>query len=152
MGAATIVVCEFPSLKVVYEASEHVRVTEPYEAGFLAFRESPCILALLAKLHRSCPHLYPQVLLVDGNGILHPRRCGIASTVGVLADLPTIGVAKNLMEIEGLKRKVVATAARAALHRRGDHVPLLSRENGELLGAALKTTDASPRRRPAHSL
>ncbi|KAJ1482530.1 endonuclease V-domain-containing protein [Baffinella frigidus] len=69
-GAATLVVCEFPSLKVVYEATSTVRVTEAYIPGFLAFREAPCILRLLTSLRASRPDLYPQVLLLDGNGVL----------------------------------------------------------------------------------
>ncbi len=64
----------------------------PYVPGFLSFRESPVYLAALAKLSR-----LPEVLLVDGQGVAHPRRLGIAAHLGVHLDLPAIGVAKTLL-------------------------------------------------------
>lgn len=64
----------------------------PYVPGFLSFRESPVYLAALAKLSR-----FPEVLLVDGQGVAHPRRLGIAAHLGVHLDVPAIGVAKTLL-------------------------------------------------------
>lgn len=64
----------------------------PYVSGFLSFREAPLYLAALARLARP-----PEVLLVDGQGIAHPRRLGIAAHLGVHLDLPAIGVAKTLL-------------------------------------------------------
>ncbi|GEM84263.1 endonuclease V [Meiothermus hypogaeus] len=64
----------------------------PYVPGFLSFREAPLYLAALAQLSRP-----PEVLLVDGQGIAHPRRLGIAAHLGVHLDLPAIGVAKTLL-------------------------------------------------------
>ena len=65
----------------------------PYVSGLLAYRELPAYAALfdrLCELGRD-----PALVLVDGNGVLHPRRCGVASALGVLADVPTVGVAKK---------------------------------------------------------
>ena len=67
-----------------------VRSSSPYVPGLLSFREAPALLAALACLSRK-----PDLLFVDGQGIAHPRRLGLASHIGVLADLPTIGVAKS---------------------------------------------------------
>jgi len=64
----------------------------PYIPGFLFYREGPAIIEAFNKLEKK-----PDVLLVDGNGILHPRRIGMASHLGVVLDLPTIGVTKRLM-------------------------------------------------------
>ncbi|MBU0496919.1 MAG: endonuclease V [Candidatus Thermoplasmatota archaeon] len=62
----------------------------PYIPGYLAYRETPVIDAVLKKIRNK-----PTILMVDGNGILHPRRCGIASFIGVNYSVPTIGVAKS---------------------------------------------------------
>ncbi|MDT7920392.1 MAG: endonuclease V [Meiothermus sp.] len=64
----------------------------PYLPGYLSFREAPLYLAALAQLSHA-----PEVLLVDGQGIAHPRRLGIAAHLGVHLDLPSIGVAKTLL-------------------------------------------------------
>lgn len=94
----------------------------PYIPGFLSFREAPVMLDALA-----CLSVRPDLLLVDGQGIAHPRRFGLACHVGVLADLPTIGVAKSLLAGRYLEPGP----------ERGDWTPLIHR--GEVVGAALRT-------------
>lgn len=64
----------------------------PYIAGFLAFREGPLILQLYYDLENE-----PDVLMIDGHGIAHPKKCGLATYVGIELGKPTIGVAKNLL-------------------------------------------------------
>lgn len=65
----------------------------PYIRTYLSYRELPAYLAVLQEARRK--GLWPDILLVDGNGILHPRRAGVATHLGVLLDLPTVGVAKS---------------------------------------------------------
>jgi deoxyribonuclease V len=103
----------------------------PYVPGYLGFREVPALLALLDAM----PH-QPDLLLVDGQGIAHPRRCGFATHLGVVADLPTIGCAKSL-----LCGKVEGDLGPAA----GDTAPLIDR--GEQVGVALRTR---PRANPIY--
>nr|XP_054391856.1 endonuclease V isoform X12 [Pongo abelii] len=72
-ACASLVVLSFPELEVVYEESRMVSLTAPYVSGFLAFREVPFLLELVQQLREKEPGLMPQVLLVDGNGVLHHR-------------------------------------------------------------------------------
>jgi deoxyribonuclease V len=88
--AAAAVVLDAASLDVVAEATAVGRISFPYVPGLLAFREIPTVLAALAAL--PCA---PGLVVCDGYGLAHPRRFGLASHLGVLTGLPTIGVAKN---------------------------------------------------------
>ncbi len=80
------------TMKIVKEINESSLVTNPYIPGYLMLRESESLLSVLKPV-MSCI----DVLLIDGHGILHPRKCGLASYVGILLNLPTIGVAKSLL-------------------------------------------------------
>ncbi len=62
-----------------------------YKSGFFCFYEGPYIVRFLKKIKK------PDVLLIDGHGVAHPRKMGLASYVGVVCDIPTIGCAKNLL-------------------------------------------------------
>ncbi|MFK3663399.1 deoxyribonuclease V [Scandinavium sp. NPDC088450] len=87
---AAMVLLEYPSLKLVEYQIARIPTTMPYIPGFLSFREYPALLAVWDKLSRK-----PDLLFVDGHGISHPRRLGVASHFGLLVDVPTIGVAKK---------------------------------------------------------
>jgi len=89
---ASVVLLEYPSMAFV-EAKYAVHEDAiPYIPGYLAYREIPTVSAAFAKLKNT-----PDIIIVDGNGILHPRRIGSASHLGIALDLPTIGVAKKLL-------------------------------------------------------
>ncbi|MGW4925830.1 endonuclease V [Streptomyces parvulus] len=88
--AAAAVTLDAATLAVVAEATAVGRISFPYVPGLLAFREIPTVLAALDAL--PCP---PGLVVCDGYGRAHPRRFGLASHLGVLTGLPTIGVAKN---------------------------------------------------------
>lgn len=87
---AALVILEYPSLRLIEHQVARIATTMPYIPGFLSFRETPALQAAWQQLsHR------PDLLLVDGHGIAHPRRLGVASHFGLLVDVPTIGVAKK---------------------------------------------------------
>jgi len=98
------------------------RVTFPYIPGFLSFREAPAILTAVRTLQRM-----PDLLIIDGQGRAHPRGCGLASHVGVLLDLPTIGAAKS--RLYGRYREPA--------NERGAWSPVVS--DGDIIGAAVRT-------------
>ena len=87
---AAIVLLQYPSLELVEYQVARVATSMPYIPGFLSFREYPALLAAWEMLSQK-----PDLLFVDGHGISHPRRLGVASHFGLLVDVPTIGVAKK---------------------------------------------------------
>jgi deoxyinosine 3'endonuclease (endonuclease V) len=72
-ACASVIILSFPALELLYERYEIVTLTEPYIPGFLAFREAPVLANLINEICSTNPSLSPDVILVDGNGILHPR-------------------------------------------------------------------------------
>ncbi|ULU24236.1 deoxyribonuclease V [Dyella terrae] len=96
----------------------------PYIPGLLSFRELPAVLQALSELPES-----PDLVFVDGQGIAHPRRLGIAAHLGVVTGLPTIGVAKSIL---------VGTHEEVGPHR-GDRQPL--EYKGEVIGCVLRSKD-----------
>ncbi len=119
---AAVAVLSFPDLQLVEHALARRPTTFPYIPGFLSFREVPAVLDALEKLS-----VTPDLLLCDGQGIAHPRRFGIACHLGVLTNIPAIGVAKSLLVGKHDSLPV----------RRGSWQPL--RHEGETIGAVLRT-------------
>ena len=92
ISRAAVVVLSFPDLQLVEQAIARRPTTFPYIPGFLSFREVPAVMDALEKVSTT-----PDLILCDGQGIAHPRRFGLACHLGVLIDIPTIGVAKSLL-------------------------------------------------------
>ncbi len=95
---AAAVVCDYKSMEVKEKTFAVMGAKIPYLKGFLAYREGPVISEAYSKLENK-----PDILIFDGHGISHPRKCGLASHIGVLLDQPSIGVAKQLLagEVKG---------------------------------------------------
>ncbi|HKE04696.1 MAG TPA: deoxyribonuclease V [Blastocatellia bacterium] len=119
---AGVVVLSLPALRIIESAGVRSVAKFPYVPGLLSFREAPSLLEAWEKLKTK-----PDVLMLDGQGIAHPRRFGIACHVGVLLDLPTIGCAKSIL---------VGRYGELGLQA-GSRSPLVDR--GEQVGVALRT-------------
>jgi len=89
---SAIVVCDYKNFDVVEKKYSVVDSKIPYISGFLFYKDGPAIIEAFNMLEQK-----PEVLIVKGNGILHPRRIGMASHVGILLDIATIGIAKKMM-------------------------------------------------------
>jgi deoxyribonuclease V len=122
LARAAVVILSYPELREVEVVREEQSLRMPYIPGLLSFREAPVILSAFERVRQA-----PDLLFVDGQGIAHPRRLGIASHLGVLLDLPAIGCAKSLFVGQ---HEPVADAV-------GAQEPLIHR--GEVIGMVLRT-------------
>ena len=89
---AGVVVYRYPEMVEIERADADVALEFPYVPGYLSFREIPALIAALKKLRQ-----VPDLLFCDGQGIAHPRRMGLATHLGILLDVPTIGCAKSIL-------------------------------------------------------
>lgn len=119
---AAAVVLDATDLRVVEQATATGRISFPYLPGLLAFRELPAVLDALSTLHHT-----PDLIVCDGYGIAHPRRLGLASHLGLLTGIPTLGVAKT---------PFLYTFTTPGPNR-GDTAPML--DGDEEVGRALRT-------------
>ncbi|MFH1370677.1 MAG: deoxyribonuclease V [Planctomycetota bacterium] len=125
---ATAVVLNLNDFTVIETATATRKVTFPYIPGLLSFREAPVCIDAIEKLKAR-----PDVFIVDGQGIAHPRRFGIASHIGVLIDRPTVGCAKSRL-----------TGAFEAPGKRKGNYSLLT-DGDEVIGAVVRTrTNVKP--------
>lgn len=117
------VLFSYPHLHIEDRVEVAMRQEFPYIPGLLGFREAPPLKDVCAQFK-----VVPDLILVDGHGISHPRRLGIASHLGVLLDIPTIGVAKSILvgQPEGVLGEQI-----------GSTIPLIWK--GNILGVLLRT-------------
>ena len=129
-AVAAYVLIDSASGQMVWSLTARQPVTFPYIPGFLSFRESPLMLELLRQAESQGRSA--EVVFVDGNGILHPRRAGIASHLGVLAGVRTIGVGKKLLCGRVDLEDMTAHDSRAVVT-----------DTGEVIGMAVKSRATS---------
>jgi len=122
IARAAAVILNYPELEVIEVKTAEDKLDFPYIPGLLSFREAPLVLSACQKLSTD-----PDLILADGQGIAHPRRFGIASHLGLLLDIPTIGCAKS--RLCGIHAPITAEA--------GAYTELT--DNGEIIGVALRT-------------
>jgi len=121
-GRAAAVVWHVDRQQVLERVVVEGTVSFPYVPGLLSFREVPLLLEVLAQLRTT-----PDVLMVDGQGLAHPRRCGLATHLGVLLDHPAVGVAKS---------RLFGRHAEPGPEK-GSWTPLY--DDGEVIGAVVRT-------------
>lgn len=122
MAQAAVVVLSYPGLRLVETAVAQGELDFPYIPGLLSFRELPLILAACQKLS-----LTPDLILVDGQGVAHPRRIGLACHLGLFLDTPTIGCAKSRL----------CGSHRLPGDKPGSYSEVM--DKGEIIGVALRT-------------
>ncbi len=128
ISQAAVVVLSFPDLQLQEYAISCCQTTFPYIPGFLSFREVPVVLDALSKLT-----ITPDLILCDGQGLAHPKRFGLACHLGVLTNIPTIGVAKS--RYIGNHEELPS--------EKGSWEPLIDRE--EIIGAVVRSrTNVKP--------
>jgi len=123
-GVAVVVALAWPGLEEVRRVCVEAPVTFPYVPGLLSFRETPLLMVAFEQLD-----VAPDLLMVDGHGYAHPRRFGYASHLGLLLDLPTIGVAKSIL----------IGAHQGVGEEAGGRADLV--DSGEVIGAAVRTRE-----------
>jgi len=138
-ACASLVVLSYPAFEVVYKCFEMVKLDLPYIPTFLAFREAPHLVKLIEGLRKSKPELMPQLLMVDGNGFLHPRGFGLACHLGVLCGIPTIGIGKTFLVVDGITLNKVKELEKT-LKKGGESVHLVG-DSSTVWGALLRPTD-----------
>jgi deoxyribonuclease V len=128
MATGAVVVMNYPALQLVEVKIINEKLVFPYIPGLLSFRESPLVLAACEKLDTT-----PDLFLVDGQGLAHPRRFGLASHLGLLLDTPTIGCAKSRL----------CGSHEVPANEPGSFTDLV--DNGEVIGSVLRTkADTNP--------
>ncbi|MGP0564680.1 MULTISPECIES: deoxyribonuclease V [unclassified Nitrospina] len=122
---AGVVVLDANSLEVVAEYTQKGVIDFPYVPGLLSFREAPLLLKVFEQIDPP-----PDLIMLDGQGIAHPRGLGLASHLGLFLDCPAVGCAKSRLVGEH----------REPGTKKGSHTPLKGK-NGETLGAVLRTRE-----------
>jgi len=124
IGIGAFVVLRYPEMEVVEKRYEVMKVEIPYYPGFLAFRELPLLIKTFRKLKNR-----PQLVVVDGHGIAHPRGLGIAAHFGVVEKVPTVGCAK----------KILYGKTEEPCREKGCYTPILDPKDGKVIGYSLRT-------------
>ncbi len=106
----------YPAIEFIESAVSKMEIPFPYESGFLAFREGPAIAEAIRRLRNE-----PDIVIIDGHGIAHPERLGIASHLGVAIGVPTIGCAKTVL-VGTYKEPGMKRGSRSRLLYEGEHI------------------------------
>jgi deoxyribonuclease V len=123
-GRAAVVVLDYPAMTVAEVSAVSGEITFPYVPGLLTFREAPLVLAAWERLETA-----PDAVIVDGQGIAHPRRIGLAAHLGLCLGVPTVGCAKSRLIGEHAEPDSAA----------GSTADLL--DSGEVIGQVVRTRD-----------
>jgi deoxyribonuclease V len=124
MARAAVVLLSYPDMDIVERHIYEEPIRMPYVPGLLSFREAPSVLGAIEQLRQR-----PDLVMVDGQGIAHPRRIGIGAHLGLWLNIPTIGCAKSIL---------IGHYDKEALNEEaGSWVPLIDKK--EVIGAVVRT-------------
>ena len=146
-AVAVYVIVDKRTMQVVYHDHEFFTLQIPYISGYLAFREIQPLELLIQRQLQRRPDMTPNAILVDGNGILHPRHAGIACFVGNRTNIPTIGVGKSLFYEAGWTRDTMNQAVDhflGEMHQEIRTDPTLATNLARYRGLVYKKTRADP--------
>ena len=121
---ATVVILDFPRLSAVEVQGFEAPLEVPYVPGLLSFREMPSVLGALKKVETAA-----EVMVLDAQGLAHPRRMGLASHIGLFLEVPTVGCAKSVLVGKFEEPGVGKGSATELVHR------------GEVVGRAVRTRE-----------
>jgi deoxyinosine 3'endonuclease (endonuclease V) len=122
--------------RVVHQSHKWYVPEVPYVPSYLAYREMDPVIDLIDRQVKSRPDLTPDVVLVDGNGVWHERKAGIATFVGVRTGLPTVGIGKTFYSIGGMMtRRDMHQRIIDALDAWYNEEAMQERDNGRSIGA-----------------
>lgn len=111
----------------IYKDVAEVELTLPYIPGFLGFRELPHYSQLIEKLKKDRSEIFPDIFLIDGNGILHCNGVGSACHLGVTLDVATIGISKTFFNIDGLNEDMVKDKFAEECNSKGDFSKIIGK-------------------------
>ncbi len=117
-----VVILNYPELEIIREYYGECEENFPYVPGYLSFREAPVIVQVFKRVE-----IEPDLVMVDGQGVAHPRRFGLAAHLGVIINLPTIGCAKSLL---------CGSVGTLGINK-GSYAPIYL--DGEICGFAIRT-------------
>ncbi|CAF3514551.1 unnamed protein product [Rotaria sp. Silwood1] len=138
-AVASMVIFDYQTLNIVAKISVNCNMKIPYIPSYLAFREAPIFMKLIDIQKERCPHLTPQIILMDGNGVWHPRRAGISSHFGVLSGIPCFGVSKNVLYADGITREKIEELLTEKAPEENQYIEVIG-NSGNLLGLAYNVT------------
>jgi len=140
-------ILRYPDLALAHQVYDIVEMTEEYIPFYLAFREVKHLIRLFNRVKEENPEMYPQVVFVDGGGIWHPKGLGLASHLGVLLDIPTIGIAKSLLYLHDIPPTVNYETIRSQMTPALSYFPVRG-DSGKIYGGCVIPRKAPSVERP----
>ncbi len=148
---AAVALLSFPKLELIEQSTFAEKQEFAYVPGLLGFREAPALIHAFERLKQK-----PDLIMIDGHGISHPRGLGIASHIGVLLDIPTIGVAKSILVGRPASPLGEVAGSQVPLVWKGEEIAILlrskARSNPLIISAGHKVTLSTAVELVKHSL
>lgn len=142
--AVSIILYDFESKKCIYKNFKVTRCKIPYISGFVGFAESELYNELYNEMLNKHPSYVPDVIIINSYGKLHPRCAGSATQLALKLNIPTIGIGKVIIPIDGLYEMETKKYFREKCNSIGDYIELKGKSN-IIYGAALKNHGTSNR-------